>query len=155
VSGAARAAQVAALSEQARVAASRGVLFHAAVASAVGINVTDVTCLGLLDKNGPMSAGRLAEAVGLSRGGAITAAIDRLERAGFVRRRRADDDRRQVLVELRPDGSYQRLTATFAALGDAYRELIESYSDRQLAVLLDFTEKANAILDDQTRRLRG
>ena len=50
-----------------------------------------------------MSASRLAEATGLS-AAATTSMIDRLERKGFVRRRKHETDRRQVLVEMTEDG---------------------------------------------------
>ncbi len=45
-----------------------------------------------------LSAGQLAAEAGLT-SGAITAAIDRMERAGYVRRVADPEDRRRVLVE--------------------------------------------------------
>ncbi|HEY5854531.1 MAG TPA: MarR family transcriptional regulator [Aldersonia sp.] len=54
----------------------------------------------MLSLDGSQTPGRLAERIGITRGGAVTAMIDRLERAGFVRRRRDTGDRRRVLVEL-------------------------------------------------------
>jgi DNA-binding MarR family transcriptional regulator len=48
---------------------------------------------------GGMSAGELARAGHLSPA-AVTAALDRLERAGYVRRVRDHEDRRRVLVEV-------------------------------------------------------
>src|SRR5947209_10047773 len=64
----------------------------------LGINRTDGRCLDILDQRGSMSAGDLAEASRLTTG-AITAVIDRLERAGLARRVPDPADRRRVLVE--------------------------------------------------------
>jgi hypothetical protein len=50
---------------------------------------------------GPVTAGTLAEAKGLT-SGAITGVIDRLERSGFARREPDPGDRRKVLVRALP-----------------------------------------------------
>jgi DNA-binding MarR family transcriptional regulator len=67
----------------------------------LGINRTDGRCLDIVENQGPMTAGRLAELSGLTTA-AVTAVLDRLERAGYARRVRDSDDRRQVIVELTP-----------------------------------------------------
>ncbi|MBX6386859.1 MAG: MarR family transcriptional regulator [Microbispora sp.] len=149
-----RARAVAALYDENRRAATHAVLFHAAVASRAGLNVTDVNCLALLDKEGPMTAGQLAERTGLSKGGAITAVIDRLEKGGFARRRRDAADRRQVLVELVRDGAYAELQGIFDRFSKAYTALIEEYSDAELAVLLDFARRSNELVRSQTDEIR-
>lgn len=70
----------------------------AAVAELLGVNQTDVICLDILARLGTVTAGRLAEESRLTTG-AITAVLDRLERAGLVRRLADPADRRRVLVE--------------------------------------------------------
>jgi DNA-binding MarR family transcriptional regulator len=70
----------------------------AAVAELLGVNRTDVLCLDILARLGTVPAGRLAEESRLTTG-AITAVIDRLEQAGYVRRLNDPADRRRVLVE--------------------------------------------------------
>src|SRR5438552_18607999 len=64
----------------------------------MGVNRTDGRCLDLLEHRGQMSAGELARASGLTTV-AITAVIDRLERAGYARRVADPADRRRVLIE--------------------------------------------------------
>jgi DNA-binding MarR family transcriptional regulator len=59
--------------------------YDEAVAEAIGINRTDMRCLDVIQREGPVPAGRLAEETGLTTG-AITTVLDRLERAGFGRR---------------------------------------------------------------------
>ncbi len=75
--------------------------FDEVLGNVLGLNPTDVRCVDLLDQYGTMTAGALAEVAGLSTG-AVTFLLDRLERAGFVRRVRDLEDRRRVLVELLP-----------------------------------------------------
>ncbi|WP_016699849.1 MarR family winged helix-turn-helix transcriptional regulator [Actinoalloteichus spitiensis] len=137
-----------ALYDALREQAMRAVLFHLDVANRVGISITDVGCLGVLDKEGAMSAGQLAERIGLSRGGAITAAVDRLERGGFVTRRRDTSDRRRVIVEIVRGGPYDRVVAALDSLSSAYRELIADYDDTETRLLLDFTRRANAVVTE-------
>ena len=70
----------------------------AAIAEWLGVNRTDVICLDILARLGTVPAGRLAEESRLTTG-AITAVLDRLERAGYVQRLADPSDRRRVLVE--------------------------------------------------------
>ncbi|MEU0649164.1 MULTISPECIES: MarR family winged helix-turn-helix transcriptional regulator [Streptomyces phaeochromogenes group] len=68
-------------------------------AQSQGLHVTDVQALiAILDADpdeGPMTPGRLRRQLDLT-SGAVTACIDRLEKAGHIRRVRAPDDRRVV-----------------------------------------------------------
>lgn len=68
-------------------------------AQAQGLHLTDVLALiAILDDDtdeGPMTPGRLRERLSLT-SGAVTACIDRLEKAGHIQRVRAVDDRRVV-----------------------------------------------------------
>src|ERR1043166_4298417 len=101
--------------------------FDEHVAQRLGINRTDLRALDILDQRGPISAGELAEAMHLS-SGAITTLIDRLERAGYARRRRDEGDRRRVLVETAPK-MRQAGESFYAPLFHGTARLLESYSD--------------------------
>src|SRR4029450_6962032 len=59
----------------------------------MGINRTDARAMDLLQQYGAMAAGGLAEEAGLTSGG-TTAVIDRLEKAGYARRKPDANDRR-------------------------------------------------------------
>src|SRR5580700_8402437 len=78
------------------------VIYSQAMASKLGIGSSDLECLDLVS-TGPsdVTAGTLAKTTGLTTG-AITGVIDRLERAGFVKRRRNSADRRKVTVVSSP-----------------------------------------------------
>ena len=65
----------------------------------LGINRTDGRCLDIVQRLGQITAGELAQHSGLTTG-AVTAVIDRLETAGYLRRVRDTADRRRVFVEL-------------------------------------------------------
>jgi DNA-binding MarR family transcriptional regulator len=127
-------------------------LVDEAAATVLGIHRTDLRCLGLLRAHGPMSAGRLATAVHLSPG-ATTAAIDRLERAGYVRRVRPGEDRRSVLVEPTPAGR-EGIEAIYGPVGSAGMELLARYSDTDLRLLHEFLREGYRLQVEQARRLR-
>jgi DNA-binding MarR family transcriptional regulator len=126
-----------------RKVGAQSVLISDLVASRVGLNPTDLECLDLLRLSGATTAGRLAAHTRLTTG-AITAVIDRLERAGFVRRRAHPDDRRCVLVEILPR-SVARIRPFYVPLGSGMESLHEQYDDDELAVILDYITKAYAI----------
>lgn len=149
----ARKEMIMAMFDQGRLTAMRSVLFHVGVAGRAGINVTDFNCLAVLDKEGPLTPHDLSVRLGLTRGGAITAVVDRLQRAGYVRRGRDVADRRRVLVELVREGPYRALQEIQADVGRAYADLVASYSDAELTIIHDFAVRANDVMRKQTRRL--
>ena len=76
-------------------------MLDSAIADYLGVNDTDFRCLDILDQEGAMTAGHLAQRARLSPG-AMTTLLDRLERKGLARRVRDDADRRKVIVEVTP-----------------------------------------------------
>src|SRR6476619_4044898 len=84
-------------------------------AERIGINVTDLNCLNIVALTGPMTAGELARATGLTTA-SITGVLDRLEEGGFVRRERDPKDRRRVSVKLNPGPGLAGIGPTFGPL---------------------------------------
>src|SRR6516162_9665364 len=72
---------------------------RSALATAAGLSPADLDALEHLEAAGPLTQRQLGERLALT-SGAITMLVDRLERAGLVRRRPHPRDRRAVLVEL-------------------------------------------------------
>ncbi|HEY7021465.1 MAG TPA: MarR family transcriptional regulator [Ktedonobacterales bacterium] len=124
-----------------------------AVAQRLGINRTDLRCLGLLFARGPLSAGQLASASGLSPGAATTA-LDRLERAGYALRTRGAHDRRSVLIELTPLAR-QRIQELYGPVGTEGRQFLERYSDDELRFLSAFLRDGRALQIKHVALLRS
>ncbi len=123
-----------------REASGCGVMYSQAVARRLGINSTDLECLDRIVLHGPLTAGALAEATGLTTG-AITGVIDRLERAGFARRERDPEDRRKVSVCANPV-VFERIAPLFEPMQRAALAAVAPYSDEELALFLDFLKRA-------------
>jgi DNA-binding MarR family transcriptional regulator len=101
----------------------------------LGINRTDGRCLDIVDREEPITAGKLAERSGLTTA-AVTAVLDRMEEAGYLRRLRDADDRRRVLVELTPLAR-KRAEEIWGPFSDL-REALGRYTAEQLELLRDF-----------------
>jgi DNA-binding MarR family transcriptional regulator len=129
------------------------ILFHQAIADRLGLNLTDHKCADILCRTGPITAGELAERTGLTTG-AITGVIDRLETAGFARRAKDPKDRRRVIIEPFPDRIERQIAPLFESMARASNELCERYSTRDLAIIHDFTTRAQQMAYHETRKLR-
>jgi DNA-binding MarR family transcriptional regulator len=121
-----------------------------AIAESMGIDDTAYRCLDILDQEGPMTAGRLAERGKLSPG-ATTALLDRLERKGYARRTRDTEDRRRVLVEVAPE-LRERAAELYGSPEEGAAEL-SIYSDKQLEFLIEFLRRSVAYQEERLRRL--
>ena len=148
-----RAELVAALMDGLRQSSTASVMLSQAVASRLGINPADLEALELLHRTGPVTAGTLAEATGLTTG-AITGMVDRLERAGFARRERDPVDRRRVYIRADRQAGEQAIAPLFASMARAMVALCAEYRDEELALLADFITRANALTIDETTKLR-
>jgi DNA-binding MarR family transcriptional regulator len=130
-----------AIIEKRREMSTETIMFHQAVADILGLHVTDHKCLDLIHRYGAMPAGRLAELSGLTTG-AVTGIIDRLEEAGYVRRTDDPKDRRRIIVEPTKNKKWERkIEAIFIPIHERMHKLLSSYSDSELAFLLDVLTK--------------
>jgi DNA-binding MarR family transcriptional regulator len=160
----ARAALMEELEHAVRRSSAQGVIFGQTVASRVGISSSDLECLDFLNLEGRVTAGRLAEVTGLTTG-AITGVVDRLEKAGLVRRERDDHDRRKVFIATVPEN-----VAKVGRFYEHMRRMIlkdwETLSDADLRLLLRFmaqgyktmlaaTEELKAMIEAPKRKRNG
>ena len=116
-------------------------LLSQTIAAKAGLNSTDMECLDLLHLERSATPGRLAELTGLTTG-AVTALIDRLERAGFVRREPHPGDRRSIVVFPLEAGP-RLLQPLFEPLARAMSKVQSRYTDAELAIVLDFLTHAH------------
>lgn len=119
-----------------------------AVAARFGLHRTDLRCLEIVGRDGPMSAGALAEQAGLSTS-AVTSVIDRVERSGNLRRLSDARDRRRVLVEVTEMGR-QRGREAFSGLQHGTDQLLRRYSSEELRLLGGFVEDVRSVVAGQT-----
>jgi DNA-binding MarR family transcriptional regulator len=125
--------------------------FDQAVADALGMNRTDMRLTDVLDREGRVTAGRLAQETGLT-SGAITTAIDRLERAGFARRVHDPNDRRRVLVELTPEAR-DRGRSFYTEHAALAEKLYHRYNEDELRLLRDFVRGSREFNEDAAAKL--
>jgi DNA-binding MarR family transcriptional regulator len=123
-----------------RESSTLAVFFHASLAERVGLGATEEKTLALLSQIGPLTAGEIASRTGLTTP-SVTGLLDRLESKGMVQRVRDPHDRRRVIVEPNQE-RLAELDQLFYSLQETFRELLERYSDEQLATIADFLVRA-------------
>ena len=130
---------VTAIGEQLRLQSGLALVLHQGVAERFGLNPTDLKCLDIAGREPDLTAGRLAELTGMSTS-AVTALLDRLERRGFIERRRDPADRRRVYVH--STGQHERtLNEIFAPLGAATSGILDGYDEGQLRLIHDLLDR--------------
>src|SRR6516162_2255124 len=123
--------------------------FSESLAKKLKLSRTDMRCLELIGRHGPLTAGRLAEESGLTTG-AVTFILDRLEASGMVTRRRDTEDRRRVWVEIVPEAQ-QRLARLQQPVADEMREVASQFKVDELQVVRDFMRQAKEVFQRQVR----
>src|ERR1700761_2339721 len=101
------------------------IFFNSQAAEKIGLSLTDMQMIHMLQLNGPATPGRLGTWTGLSSGG-VTVALDRLEKGGYIRREPNPADRRSLIVTLAP--------VRMRKVGGMYEE-VERETRRLLATL--------------------
>jgi DNA-binding MarR family transcriptional regulator len=144
---------VARLGEQVRRMGAQSVLISKTVAGRFGLNTSDLECLDLIYLRGHASAGDLARATGLT-SGAVTALIDRLERAGYVERIDDPTDRRRREVRIMAK-AIEPIQAVYQPMQTRMYKLWSSYSARDLAVILDFVSRSTDLSVECTEAMAG
>jgi DNA-binding MarR family transcriptional regulator len=119
------------------------ILYNQRVADQLGMNPTDMQCIHLLELQGPLTPGRLAVCTGLTTGG-VTVVLDRLEKAGYVRRERNPQDRRSVVIHLEPE-TLSQIGIHYAAINDQLGAFLATYPERDLKTVLEFFAKINSL----------
>jgi DNA-binding MarR family transcriptional regulator len=127
-------------------------MFAKAVAEHAGISGSDMDCMDFLNMEGRMTAGRLAELTGLTTG-AITGVIDRMEKAGFVRRERDDSDRRKVFIAPVPE-QLAEIGRFYVLMQRAMQKQSDAYSDAELKLLLRYASESYYSILEATNQLK-
>src|SRR3974390_2894010 len=117
--------------------------FDERVAKKLKLGRTDIRCLDLIGRLGPLTAGRLAEESGLTTG-AVTFILDRLTGG------RDPEDRRRVWVEIVPEAQ-QRLQGLQQPVADEMRQVASQFKVDELQVVRDFMRQAKEVFQRQVR----
>jgi DNA-binding MarR family transcriptional regulator len=134
--------EVAAVMAAMRKASAMGVLISNAVAARVGLSPVELECLDYVVEQGEVTAGQISARSGLTTG-AVTGLIDRLERAGFVKRKPSDSDRRKVFVVAQRE-SVSRLEALYLPVVEAMQKTVSAYTPAELDLIARFLDQASS-----------
>ena len=126
--------------------------FDQAIADHLGMNRTDMRCVDLIDQAGGMTAGELAKAAGLTTG-AVTAVIDRLEKAGMARRVADPADRRRVRIEV-TSKLWEATSPLMTPFLEESQTILDDYTTEELARFSDFLERVIDVQAKHTERIR-
>ena len=124
-----------------------------AAADQYGLNRTDMRALDLVGRAGPLAPTALARLLGFTTGG-VTTVLDRLERAGYIRRRPDPADRRRLVVEV-TQATSARDAEVFGGLICQTSDLLSGYTDDQLLVIDDFLTRIRQLTAAYADTLSG
>jgi len=131
------------------------IMFQEAVGRLLGLSAVERKCVDVLRRLGPVTAGALGEHTGLTTG-AVTGLMDRLEKAGYVKRERDPKDRRKVVVELLPNQEMDALLgAAFAPFAADMGAVAARYDEVEIRAIADWVYRTTEVLVEHTRRVEG
>ena len=127
------------------------VLFRHVIGEMLGVNATDMECLGVIFFKGVATPSELAQYTGLS-SGATTAMLDRLEKSELIARRPNPKDRRSTHIVLVQETA-AKLAPLFASLRSAQDKIVSSYSEPELELLADFFTRSVMMWEEERAKL--
>ena len=81
--------------------------------------------------------------------------VDRLIKAGYVRREHSEEDRRKVLVIPNAEKIYKEISPYSIPMGEALIKLCAEFSDEELAIIMRFISKANTFATEVISQTRA
>ena len=117
-------------------------MFSHRVADRLGLHPTDLQFLNVLELLGPLTPKLLGQYSGLSSGG-VTVVLNRLEKAGYVRRRSNPNDGRSVVVAVVP-ARQRRVKAHYDQIEQQFIDLLTTSPSAELETVLRFFGRMNA-----------
>jgi DNA-binding MarR family transcriptional regulator len=120
-------------------------------ARAMGVNRTDSRCLDIIDRLGPVTAGKIALDAGLT-SGTVTAVIDRLVEKGYVRRVADPADRRRVLIE-KTTKLEEISRHLYGPLAERSLPLVDKFSVAEIEAIIRFLEMGTGVVEQLVTEL--
>jgi len=127
-------------------------LFVHTISEITGIHSTDIKCLDFLSEVRSATAGDLAKITGLTTG-AITAVIDRLENAGFVKREADNNDRRKIIIRLIA-GNPNNLELVRDLFANQIPNLLSEYKTDELKLIAEWNIKIATVFHSEIEKLK-
>lgn len=127
-----------------RAAGTQDAAIEDLAAARLGISPADLRCLNAIENAGGLTAGELARAVGVTTG-AVTGALDRLERGGYASREADPADRRRVRIAVTPEFHARAASIWGPIAADWQRRLTARFSAAELAAIVEFLELTGEI----------
>ena len=117
-------------------------LLNHSVGTRLDLKATDLECLDLISRQGPLSPSALARHAGLHPA-TLTGILDRLERGGWIERGRDPSDRRGVVVQTAPSRGAEilRLYLVDSGMNTALDQICAEYDDMALQLLAGFLRR--------------
>ena len=128
----------------------RVVLYQHKIAEQLDVYNHDWTTIDMLSETGPITAGELGRRVGLTTG-SVTALVDRLERAGYVKRERHPKDRRSIMIVPQYEDKSE-VQHAYETLNQHMIEMTNQYTAEQMETIQSFLKATTAILDNEIER---
>ncbi len=123
-------------------------------AARLGISAADLRCLNAIENAGGLTAGELARAMGVTTG-AVTGALDRLEKVGYAGRAPDPADRRRVRVAVTPRFREQAEAIWGPMAADWQRRIGARFTAAELETIVGFLELTGEIGAEHLGRLAG
>jgi DNA-binding MarR family transcriptional regulator len=114
-------------------------LLNQHVGGHLDLRATDLECLDLIVRFGPLGPSALARRAGLHPA-TMTGILDRLERGGWIARDRDPVDRRGVTVRVLP-GRVAEVIRLYSGMSAAVEDICAGYTDGELEFLASFLRR--------------
>ncbi len=115
------------------------------LAVTAGMTPSQMSVLRLLSESGEVSAGKVAEATHLKHA-TLTSLADKLEARGYISRRRCEEDRRRVWIQLLPAGK-AALRSSPDPLHKMFSDRFDDLPDWQQSMLVSALETVTTLLN--------
>jgi len=131
-------------------------LLNHSVGARLDLKATDLECLDVITRIGPLSPSVLARSAGLHPA-TMTGILDRLERGGWIERSRDPSDRRGVVVQAARGRGAEilRLYLVDSGMNTAMDEICADYDDGELELLAGFLRRTADAGRAAAERLNG